>query len=75
MRKTGGNPFFVGQFLTVLSEKELIGYSPEEKRWIWELAAIEFLAVTDNVVELLIDRLHRFSSETRTTLEPGGLHR
>ncbi len=68
MRKTGGNPFFVSQFLTVLSEKELIGYSPEEKRWIWELAAIEFLAVTDNVVELLIDRLHRFSSETRKLL-------
>ena len=68
MRKTGGNPFFVGQFLTVLSEKELIGYSPEEKRWIWELAAIEFLAVTENVVDLLIDRLHRFSSETRRLL-------
>ena len=68
VRKTGGNPFFVSQFLTVLSEKELIGYSPEEKRWIWELAAIEFLAVTDNVVELLIDRLHRFSSETRKLL-------
>ena len=67
-RKTGGNPFFVSQFLTVLSEKELIRYSPEEKRWIWELAAIEFLAVTDNVVDLLIDRLHRFSSETRRLL-------
>ena len=68
VRKTDGNPFFVSQFLTVLSEKELIRYSPEEKRWTWELAAIEFLAVTDNVVELLIDRLHRFSSETRRLL-------
>ncbi len=68
VRKTGGNPFFVGQFLTVLSEKNLIRYSPEEKRWTWELAAIEFLAVTDNVVELLVDRLHRFSSETRRLL-------
>ena len=68
VRKTGGNPFFVGQFLTVLYEKDLISYSPEEKRWIWDLAAIEFLTVTDNVVELLIDRLHRFSSETRRLL-------
>ena len=58
----------MSQFLTVLSEKGLIGYSPEEKRWIWELAAIEFLAVTENVVTLLIDRLHRFSSETRRLL-------
>ncbi len=68
LRKTGGNPFFVSQFLTLLSEKELIRYSPEEKQWIWELAAIEFLAVTENVVDLLIDRLHRFSSETRKLL-------
>ena len=68
VRKTGGNPFFVSQFLTVLSEKELICFSPEEKRWIWELAAIEFLTVTDNVVDLLIDRLHGFSSETRKLL-------
>ena len=68
VRKTGGNPFFVSQFLTVLSEKEMIRYSPEEKQWIWDLAAIEFLAVTENVVELLIDRLHRFSSETRRLL-------
>ena len=68
VRKTGGNPFFVSQFLTVLSEKELIRYSSEEKRWIWDLAAIEFLAVTENVVELLVDRLHRFSAETRRLL-------
>ena len=68
VRKTGGNPFFVSQFLTVLSEKDLIRYSPEEKRWTWELAAIEFLAVTENVVDLLIDRLHRFSSGTRRFL-------
>ncbi len=68
VRKTGGNPFFVSQFLTVLSEKELIRHSPEEKRWIWDLTAIGFLAVTENVVTLLIDRLHRFSSETRRLL-------
>ncbi len=68
VRKTGGNPFFVSQFLTLLSEKDLIRYSLEEKRWIWDLAAIEFLAVTENVVDLLIDRLHRFSSETRRLL-------
>ncbi len=68
VRKTGGNPFFVGQFLTLLSEKNLIRFSPEEKQWIWNLAAIEFLAVTENVVELLVDRLHRFPSETRKLL-------
>ena len=31
VRKTGGNPFFVSQFLTVLSEKDLIGPTPLRK--------------------------------------------
>ena len=69
VRKTGGNPFFVRPVLDrTLREGADRSYSPEEKRWIWDLAAIEFLAVTENVVELLIDRLHRFSSETRRLL-------
>ena len=46
----------------------MIRYSPEEKRWTWDLAAIKFLAVTENVVDLLVDRLQRFSAETRRLL-------
>ncbi|MDC0230052.1 AAA family ATPase [Deltaproteobacteria bacterium] len=70
LRKTGGNPFFVSQFLTLLSEKELIRYSPEEKHWIWELAAIEFLNITetDSVVEMLIERLQNLPAKTRRLL-------
>ena len=70
LRKTGGNPFFVIQFLTLLSEKELIRYSPEEKHWIWELAAIEFLNITetDSVVEMLIERLQNLPANTRRLL-------
>ena len=70
LRKTGGNPFFVSQFLTLLSEKELIRYSAEEKHWIWELAAIEFLNITetDSVVEMLIERLQNLPAKTRRLL-------
>ena len=70
LRKTGGNPFFVSQFLTLLSEKDLIRYSPEEKHWIWELAAIEFLNITetDSVVEMLIERLQNLPAKTRRLL-------
>ena len=36
--------------------------------WTWDLAAIELLAVTENVADLMIDRLHRVSPETKTLL-------
>ncbi|MCH2293280.1 MAG: hypothetical protein MK439_12190, partial [SAR324 cluster bacterium] len=45
-------------------------YSPEEKHWIWELAAIEFLNITetDSVVEMLIERLQNLPAKTRRLL-------
>ena len=60
----------MSQFLTLLSEKDLIRYSPEEKHWIWELAAIEFLNITetDSVVEMLIARLQNLPAKTRRLL-------
>ncbi len=51
--KTGGNPFFVGQFLKTLHATELLEYDLERARWVWELAAIDAAPITDNVIDIL----------------------
>ena len=58
------------QELAEIRHEHEITQAPEIDRVLKsrELAAIEFLAVTDNVVELLIDRLQGFSDETRRLL-------
>src|SRR3984957_909267 len=38
--KTGGNPFFVIQFLAVLAEEGLLRLDPDAAAWIWDLARI-----------------------------------
>ncbi|KYG08417.1 protein kinase [Sorangium cellulosum] len=67
--KTQGNPFFIGQFLRMLSDDGLLRCEPETGRWTWSLAAIESQAVTDNVVDFMIAKLQRLSPPTQRALK------
>ncbi|WP_437855131.1 sensor histidine kinase [Sorangium sp. So ce363] len=66
--KTGGNPFFVLQFLIALHHEGLITFDADEGRWRWDIAAIRDKAFTDNVVELMAGKLKRLSVPTREAL-------
>jgi PAS domain S-box-containing protein len=66
--KTGRNPFFVLQFLTALYERSLLTFDRKERSWSWDLARIEAEDVTDNVVELMTERVKRLGPETRSAL-------
>ena len=59
--KTGGNPFFVGQFLTTLYQQELIEFGlpagETHPRWHWDIEAIRQAGITDNVVDLLLAKV------------------
>ncbi|AGP34817.1 AAA family ATPase [Sorangium cellulosum] len=66
--KTGGNPFFVLQFLIALHQEGLIAFDAEEGRWRWDIAAIRDKGFTDNVVDLMAGKLMRLSAPTREAL-------
>ena len=78
MQKTGGNPFFVNQFLKTLHAENLIAFtlpeSPGDRRktqakwWTWDIARIEAQNITDNVVELTIGNLKKLPSMTQDVL-------
>jgi PAS domain S-box-containing protein len=67
--KTGGNPFFVIQFLTVLADEKLLVFDPGAGRWAWDLARIHAKGYTDNVVDLMVGKLNRLQVETRESLK------
>ncbi|WP_437336932.1 AAA family ATPase [Sorangium sp. So ce394] len=67
--KTGGNPFFVLQFLLALHQEGLVTFDAEEGRWRWDIAAIRDKGFTDNVVELMAGKLLRLSVPTRDALK------
>ena len=62
-QKTGGNPFFVNQFLKLLYTEKLIAFDPGEG-WQWEEKKITSLQVTDNLVALLADTLTKLPQTT-----------
>jgi PAS domain S-box-containing protein len=67
--KTGGNPFFVIQFLTVLAEGGLLRLDSDSSAWVWDLVGIRAKGYTDNVVDLMVGKLKRLSAATQTALQ------
>jgi anti-anti-sigma factor len=66
--RTAGNPFFVGQFLTMLAGEGLLRLDPEAGAWVWDLPAIAAKGYTDNIVELMLGRLRGLPTATRRAL-------
>jgi PAS domain S-box-containing protein len=67
--KTGGNPFFVIQFIYALVEEQLLTFDHDSARWFWDLNRIHAKGYTDNVVELMVEKLNRLPAETQKTLQ------
>ncbi|UFW51988.1 MULTISPECIES: trifunctional serine/threonine-protein kinase/ATP-binding protein/sensor histidine kinase [Bradyrhizobium] len=67
--KTGGNPFFLIQFLHALSEEGLLAFDHEMSQWQWDLERIHAKGYTENVVDLMIRKLSRLPDETRMALQ------
>src|SRR6202043_4265675 len=67
--KTGGNPFFAIQFIAALAEEGLLRFDHDMARWHWELDRVHAKGDTDNVVDLMVDKLTRLPVETQAALQ------
>lgn len=66
--KTHGNPFFVLQFLMALVQRALVTFDRATRSWTWDLRRIEAEGYTDNVVDLMVDKVNRLAPATRAAL-------
>lgn len=57
LSKTGGNPFFINEFLKKLYRSDLIQFNYDKAIWTWKIDDIKNIKVSENVVELLIDKI------------------
>jgi predicted ATPase len=67
--KTGGNPFFAIQFLTELAEEGLLAFHPVAQAWRWEIDRIDAKDYTDNVVDLMVEKLKRLSPPAQEAMK------
>jgi PAS domain S-box-containing protein len=78
LEKTGGNPFFVKQFLKMLHDERLILFETSKSTgegwvlsgsWKWNIKEIRQMQVTDNVVDLMKIKINRLGGEERMLLK------
>ncbi len=67
--KTGGNPFFVIQFLQELADEDLLTFDYAARTWRWDTDRIHAKGYTDNVVDLMVGKLARLPAETQQALQ------
>jgi serine/threonine protein kinase len=67
--KTAGNPFFAIQFISALGEEALLTFDYSNGIWSWDLNRIHAKGYTDNVVDLMVEKLNRLPPETQKALQ------
>jgi len=70
-QKTNGNPFFVREFLKTLYNESLLHFDDESKSWQWDIDRVRTQTITDNVLDLMLDKLCRLSERSRRVLSFG----
>ena len=68
--KTGGNPFFLTEFFGSLHHDGLVRFDPV-KGWVWDLEQVRALGISDNVVDLMADKIGRLGASTQQALKLG----
>jgi transcriptional regulator with GAF, ATPase, and Fis domain/tetratricopeptide (TPR) repeat protein len=69
--KTRGNPFFVIQFLRALWKDHLIDFDYEKGHWTFQMDAIAAAGMTDNVIDLMTEKIKRVSAKAQNALMLG----
>ena len=67
--KTAGNPFFAMQFIAALADDGLLTFDHGQGCWLWDVDRIHAKAYTDNVVDLVVGKLHRLPVDTQAALQ------
>ncbi|WP_202224933.1 AAA family ATPase, partial [Okeania sp. KiyG1] len=66
--KTGGNPFFVNEFLQGLYSEELLKFNHKSRVWEWNIEVIKARGLTDNVVEFMVGKLQKLPKPSQEIL-------
>ena len=67
--KTNGNPFFTGEFLKSLYKKKQIEFDYKHLKWKWSTAQIHAINITDNVVELVANKIQNLTGDLQHVLK------
>ncbi len=68
LKKTLGNPFFINQFIEKLYNDHILIFNRQLGCWEWDIGTILDMAATDNVIDLLLDKIKRLAGDVQHVL-------
>ncbi len=68
-QKTGGNPFFMNEFLKSLYAEGLLNFDFNQGGWQWDLEQIQAAPIAGNVVDLMAGKIQKLSEPTQQVLQ------
>ncbi|MEJ6480830.1 AAA family ATPase [Nostoc punctiforme UO1] len=68
-RKTGSNPFFMNEFLKSLYTEGLLEFNHQTKKWQWSIEQIQQRGITDNIVDLMAQKIQKLNNNTQKVLQ------
>lgn len=66
--KTGGNPFFVNEFLRNLHQKEHTRFDFSTGRWVWDVDEILQADIADDLIGLMTEKIQGLSEASQRVL-------
>ncbi len=67
--RTQGNPFFINEFLQSLYTENLLYFDDSLGKWQWNINKIQTQDITDNVVELMVNKIQKLPLVTQKLLK------
>ncbi len=67
-KRTGGNPFFIRQFLKMLYDEKILSLNPKAG-WTWDMAKLADVRMAGNVVDFMAAKIARLPGPTLKLLK------
>jgi predicted ATPase/serine phosphatase RsbU (regulator of sigma subunit)/tRNA A-37 threonylcarbamoyl transferase component Bud32 len=68
-QKTGGNPFFINEFLKNLHSEGWLNFNYGSQQWQWDLKQIKAQPLTDNVLDITNKNVKKLPTATQAVLK------
>lgn len=69
LEKTKGNPFFIIQLIKSFNEKGILFFNTKEGRWDWRFDLVRNEDYTENVIQLIINKLKVLNQDQKKILK------
>ncbi len=69
--KSGGNPFYLAELIAAAHDREALSFDLPAGQWVWDLGAIGELGVSEDVVDLMVDKIHRLPDDAQQAIKLG----